>query len=293
VCFCNRVLRIVASAFVVFAVGVHSDSLALAASPGQRTLVVIDESLAVDAKEGLRRAQALGRRLEVALEQKSGSLRVRWFSDVDAGLKALRQRGVAFAWLSTYAYVRAQAVRKKSLRVLAYARGLQGTTEKLSFVGRSGSGTAGTLPAFGKKLAGISVADAQWIRILFDGHINPRKHFELMPTSSMAEGVQAVLDGQADLAVVDEVGLHPYRRLLSGRGPRLQIKFRTQALPTRTLVALRAARKKETKTLMSNPNVLCAEREGREACSDLGVILLKSGGHELHEQLVLKYKLYK
>jgi hypothetical protein len=252
-------------------------SQAHAARAGGRTavreLVIADEAFAKLGDELPPLLEALARRIETHVGWAPRSLSVRGFADPDAALAHVRSKKPAFAVLPLRQFVTGR--KALGFEVLAELFPIElfnvedpmfyGVTLKSTPIGEHIQMHPGL------RLAIPGGEDRQWVRVMFDGTVNPETHFTFVPVTTDAEALDAVLAKRADMAVLHE-------RFYKGVRPRtddagdLKVVYAAPGAPPSALVVLgKAAKSDDRKKLEALAGGICDE-EGRTICTKLGLL---------------------
>lgn len=244
-----------------------------AARKPTRELVIADEALAKLGDGLTAQLDALARRIETLVGWPTGSLRVRGFADGDAALAYVRSNKPTFAILPLRQFAQGHAAL--GFEVLAEAFPIElfnvedpmfyGVTLKSTPIG------AHIQMHPGVKLAIPGGEDRQWVRVMFDGTVDPARHFTYVPVKNDAEALEAVMSKRADLAIL-------YERFYKDQRPRtdddgdLKVVYAAPSAPPSALVVLgRAAKSADRKKLEPLAGSICAD-EGRSICTKLGLL---------------------
>jgi hypothetical protein len=252
---------------------------------GNEALVASGSHLAENMAGFLRRLEAVG-------GWPAGSLRGKAFTQPREALDYIRSSHASFAILPPHQVVEGRKDLK--LEVLGRAVGIQGAKGGYWGVTRAGKRSWDHLEETpGLRLALTEPYDEQWLRVLMEGNVSePFKHFKLVPVSTSAEALAALMAGKADVALVDEP-------LFASLKPRLQPGgdlawvYATGQLPPPAVVSVGkwsapADRKRMTTAL----ETLC-KGEGGDACARVGILYVEVGRAKSYDLVTSKYASYR
>lgn len=238
-----------------------------------RELVIADDAFTKLGNDLAPLLEALARRIERHVGWAPRSLTVRGFTDPDAALAYVRNKKPAFAVLPLRQFV---AGRKAlGFEVLAEVFPIElFDVEDPMFYGVTLKSTPISEHIQmhpGVRLALPGAEDRQWVRIMFDGTVDPKTHFTFVPVATDAEALDAVVAKRADMAVLHE-------RFYKGVRPRtdddgdLKVVYAAPSAPPSALVVLgKAAKSEDRRKLEPVAGGICDE-EGRTTCTKLGLL---------------------
>jgi hypothetical protein len=238
-----------------------------------RELVIGDEALGKLGDELGPQLDVIARRIERLVGWPKGSLGVRGFADPDAALAYVRKNKPTFAILPLRQYV--QGRKALGFEVLAEAFPLElHNVEEPMFYGVALKATPiGEHIQMhpGVKLAIPGGQDRQWVRIMFDGTVDPETHFTFVPVKNDAEALDAVVSKRADMGVLYERFYKDVRPRTENDGD-LKVVYAAPSAPPSPLVAVgKAAKSDDRKKLEPLAGGICDE-EARTACTKLGLL---------------------
>lgn len=260
-----------------------------------RELVVTHPFLALSGDRLPAQLEGFLRRVEVVVGWPTGSLRGKAFVDPAEAVRYVREQRPAFAVLPLREYVQAHAPSR--LTVLGSVTLLEETQRHITTrlyrgLARADAGINEHVHLRpGLRLAMEEGGDLRWVALLFDGTLQPSRHFVLQPMTSDSEAVAAVEQGRADLAMIGDVAYEQARsRLTSAHGP-LKLVFSTPEIPPAALVATGSAKAADRAALAAALDRIC-RGDGLNDCTRLGLFVLEKADPQVYEGWAWKYEHY-
>ena len=255
-------------------------------------IVVANEVLLAGGNKVEPAMQDFVRRVEAVGGWPAGSLRGKAFARPADALEYIRKNKVAFAFLPVHQFVQGRVPLK--MEVLGRAVGLDGIQRGYWGVARNEQRPYEHVEEYrGLKLATTEVDDPVWLRTLFEGNIKaPERHFQLMPVSSGAEAVAAVLARKADVALVSQLDFDPLK-------PRIERKvdlawvYASGQIPPPPVVAIgKWARPADRQKMAAALEKIC-KKEGADACGRMGIMYIQAGHADDFQALIKRYEDYR
>lgn len=197
-----------------------------------------------------------------------GSLTAEFTSKVDTCRKLLEEKRPHFAILSTGLYLEHRDDHHLVPVAQPNIRGK--TTDTYRILVKKG--TYDSLDALrGKTLGGTLLSEPRFLhRVVFEGSIDPRRHFELEPSRRALRALRKLDRGKLDAVMVND---QQYQSLGSlPFSDHLEVVFTSKPLPLVGLVADKSkTTRKDRARLTQSLSAMCTHAKGEELCKLFGV----------------------
>jgi hypothetical protein len=267
-------------------------AISLAAAPparaAPRELVVANEILAQAGEHLHKNLTDFLRRVEEVAGWPKGSLRGKAFARPREALAYIRKSRAGFAILP--AHQMAEGQQELKLEVLGRAVGLEGSPLVFSAVTRRPRPFGDVAGTPGLRVAVSETYDPLWIKILTEGAIDKDvAPVALVEVPSGKEGVQAVLDKKADLAIVNELEYRTLKARIGAAGD-LEWLLSSPHLPPSAFAAVgKYVNAADRKKMAAAVDKVC-KTTGAATCSRLGILYIEANRAETYQGLFELYR---
>jgi hypothetical protein len=263
----------------------------LAARPARaapRELVVANEILAEAGEHLQKNLSDFLRRVEEVAGWPRGSLRGKAFARPREALAYIRKSRAGFAILP--AHQLAEGHQELKLEVLGRAVGADGSPLVFSAVTRRPRPFGEVAGTPGLRVALSETYDPLWIKILTEGAIDKNvAPVALVEVPSGKEGVQAVLDKKADLAIVNELEYRTLKPRIEAGGD-LEWLLSSPHLPPSAFAAVgKYVNAADRKKMAAAVDKVC-KTSGATACARLGILYIEANRAETYQGLLDLYR---
>jgi hypothetical protein len=262
--------------------------IAIAARPPARApeLVIAHENLAeVGASLNDDLARFL-RRIEEVAGWPQGFLRGKAFVRPALALAYIKKQKSAFAILPAHEFVEGRQELK--LEVLGRAVWIDGDQLAYFTVTRQPHPFEGIASAAGMRLATTDTHDLAWLTLMFDHNLDLRR-MRLVETPTTAAAVKAVVDKNADLALVPEGDWNSTYGKRAEPGGDLEWAFRSGNTPPSAVLSVgKHAAPADSQKLAAAVAKIC-KTTGAAACGRLRIQYIEAGRAETYAPIIEAY----
>jgi hypothetical protein len=249
-------------------------------------LVIAHENLVLAGAELEPSLQAFARRIEELTGWPKGSFRAKAFTRPAEALAYIKKQRTAFAILPVHQF--AEGRKDLKLEVLGRAVGPDGVQLAFQSVTRRPASFDGVGNAAGKRVAMTDIHDPVWVTMMFDGNVDVRG-LHLLETPSTAAAVQAVVDKQADIAIVPEgEWTTTYEKRAQPTGD-LEWVFRSGIMPPSAFLAVGKHVTAAERAAMAGVVDKICRTTGGAACGGIGIVYIEAGRAESYANVLELY----
>lgn len=250
-------------------------------------LEIVVASEALDPRYMDANVAGLARRIEEVAGWKPGTLQGKAFQRPRDALPYIRSHQVAFAILPVHQFVEGR--KELGFEVLGRAVSLEGERPGYWGVARREPRPYNDVVQYpGLTLALTEPYDLRWIGMLFEGRLDPAKHFKLMEVPSGKAAVEAVLGKKADVALLYETDFRAFKYRIESKTD-LDWVFASGGLPPPPLVATRFASRGDRKRLADAVGKVC-KQGGADACARMTTLYMQPGLADTYATIVQRYE---
>lgn len=263
--------------------------LGAASASAAPELVIGNEALVEGGPHVAANAAAFARRLEQVAGWRPNSVAVKAFARPREALEHVRKNRSPFAILPAHQLVEGR--KELKLEVLGRAVGVEG-------IGPSYWGITRNEPrpyTHVEKQPGLRLAltepyDLQWVKVLFEGNVNPKDHFTYVPVTSGKEALAALQAKRADVALLYETDFRAVKPRVNPNAD-LAWVYTSGSVPPPAVVATRWASKGDRKKLAAALEKIC-KGAGGEVCARMAIMYVQAGQADSYDTIIQKYDTY-